>query len=49
MDEDTEVYHSCSAKVNGEIFIFGGNDGDKQKQVQVSDSSSRISKFVLGI
>ena len=33
MDEDTEVYESCSAQLNGELFVFGGVNGDKQKQV----------------
>ena len=35
MDEDTEVYESCSAQLNGELFVFGGYNGDKQKQVRL--------------
>ena len=35
MDEDTEVYYSCSAQLNGELFVFGGNNGDKRKQVLI--------------
>ena len=33
MDDDTEVYESCSAQLNGELFVFGGSNGDKRKQV----------------
>lgn len=33
MDEDTEVFHSCSAMLNGDLFVFGGYDGHKRKQV----------------
>ena len=30
MGTDTEVYDSCSAMLNGETFIFGGNKEKKQ-------------------
>ena len=30
---DTEVYRSCSATLNGEVFVFGGSG--KQKQVNL--------------
>ena len=33
MDEDTEIYKSCSAILNGEYFVFGGTNGDKRRQV----------------
>ena len=26
MDDDTEVYGSCSASLNGELYVLGGND-----------------------
>ena len=30
MDDDTEVYRSCSATLNGELFVFGGYNQKKQ-------------------
>ena len=35
MDDDTEVYYSCSATLNGELFVFGGNT--QKKQVKQKD------------
>ena len=35
MDEDTEVVRSCSALLNGELFVFGGNS--KKRQVGSKD------------
>ena len=32
MGSDTSVYYSCSATLNGEMYIFGG-DGEFSKQV----------------
>ena len=32
MGPDTSAYHSCSATLNGELFVFGGS-GSNQKQV----------------
>ena len=42
MDEDTEVYTSCSAQLNGEVFVFGGSNtnNNKKKQVNLVDSTS---------
>ena len=40
MDEDTEVNQSCSAQLNGELFVFGGYNGDKKKQVILIELSS---------
>ena len=34
MDEDTEIEKSCSAMLNGELYVFGGTHGDKRKQVK---------------
>ena len=31
INDDTEVYYSCSATLNGDVFVLGGNS--KQKQV----------------
>ena len=30
MDDDTEVYRSCSATLNGELYVFGGFTQSKQ-------------------
>ena len=30
MDDNTEVHYSCSATLNGELFVFGGNTQKKQ-------------------
>ena len=35
MDDDTEVNYSCSAILNGELFVFGGKI--HQKQVKHKD------------
>ena len=32
MGPDTSAYHSCSATLNGELFVFGGLGG-QEKQV----------------
>jgi len=36
MDEDTEVYTSCSAQLNGEVFVFGGSNTNYNKKKQVN-------------
>ena len=36
MDEDTEVYRSCSATLHGELFVFGGYASTMKKKKQVS-------------
>ena len=36
MDEDTEVYDSCSAQLNGEVFVFGGYNTSNNKRRQVN-------------
>ena len=33
MGPNTSAYGSCSATLNGEMFVFGGSDGGQQKQV----------------
>ena len=33
MGPNTSSYHSCAAKLNGEMFIFGGNGAGQNKQV----------------
>ena len=36
INEDTEVYHSCSATLNGEVFVFGGSNTSNNRRKQVS-------------
>ena len=36
MGEDTEVYRSCSATLNGELFVFGGDSESNNMRKQVS-------------
>ena len=33
MNEDTQVYSSCSAELNGEMLIFGGSIETKQVKI----------------
>ena len=30
MGPNTDAYYSCSAKLNGEMFVFGGNSQQSQ-------------------
>ena len=41
INDDTEVYRSCSATLNGEVFVFGGGSSsyDRQKQVNLNGLS----------
>ena len=36
MNEDTEVFRSCSATLHGELFVFGGYASTMNKRKQVS-------------
>ena len=40
MDDDTEVYRSCSAALYGELFVFGGYTSAMNKRKQVSNLDS---------
>ena len=33
MGPDTSAYYSCSATLNGELFVFGGSGRSQNKQV----------------
>ena len=35
INDDTEVYKSCSATLNGEVFIFGGQNKSNNARKQV--------------
>ena len=49
LDDDTDVYRSCSATLNGEIFVFGGKRDNKMKQVLYPLSISlRLNGFTSG-
>ena len=36
MNDDTEVRYSCSAILNGEVFVFGGQTTNNNKIKQVN-------------
>ena len=36
INDDTEVFRSCSAKLNGEVFVFGGSSTSNNERKQVS-------------
>ena len=36
INDDTEVYKSCSATLNGEVFVFGGSSSSDNKKNQVN-------------
>ena len=36
MDDDTEVYASCSSLLNGELFVFGGYNTSNNRRKQVN-------------
>ena len=38
MDDDTEVYRSCSATLNGDLFVFGGTSTSNNRKKQVFSS-----------
>ena len=35
MNDDTEVYYSCSSVLNGELFVFGGTTASNNRRKQV--------------
>ena len=35
INDDTEVYCSCSSLLNGELFVFGGSSTSNNRQKQV--------------
>ena len=35
MDDDTEVYQSCSAILNGQLYVLGGSTSSQEKRKQV--------------
>ena len=42
MGEDTEVVRSCSAILNGELFVFGGNSKTRQVSLNCIPGSSNF-------
>ena len=43
INDDTEVFHSCTAKLNGEVFVFGGHtSNNRRKQVNLLTLDSTI-------
>ena len=48
INEDTEVFHSCSSMLNDELFVLGGHSTSNniQKQVVLRCHIKAISKFL---
>ena len=44
MNDNTEVYDSCSATLNGELFVFGGNT--QKKQVKNKDLNCKFNNLL---
>ena len=44
INNDTEVYGSCSATLNGEVFVFGGENTSYNRRKQVSMNQRKVSK-----
>ena len=38
INDDTEVFYSCSAILNGEVFVFGGYNTSNNRRKQVESS-----------
>ena len=36
INDDTEVYSSCSSVLNGEVFVFGGHNSSYNRKKQVN-------------
>ena len=48
MDDDTEVYWSCSSLLNGELFVFGGDStSNRRKQVKLIPRIYPITKTLI--
>ena len=47
MDDDTEVYRSCSATLNGELYVFGGSNTSNNRQKQVLISTINIVNLTI--
>ena len=46
INDDTEVYLSCSATLNGEVFVFGGTSTSNNKRKQVNLNQRLISSLM---
>ena len=42
INDDTEVYGSCSSLLNGELFVFGGANSSNNRRKQVKPESNLI-------
>ena len=52
INDDTQVYQSCSSVLNGELFVFGGSTTSNNKIKQVTFISSiyaAIKRLYLGL
>ena len=42
INDDTQVYESCSSVLNGELFVFGGANSSNNRRKQVKPESNLI-------
>ena len=45
MGLDTSAYRSCSAKLNGELFVFGGDGNSQNKQVILDELETKVQQL----
>ena len=49
MDEDTQVYSSCSAQLNGDVYVFGGASTSNNERRQVDQLFLKLSNHFFNI
>ena len=45
MGLDTSAYRSCSAKLNGELYVVGGDGNSQNKQVILHEIENKVKQF----
>ena len=46
MGPNTSAYFSCSAILNGELFVFGGNGSSQEKQVIFKSENNLVKQII---
>ena len=44
MGPNTSAYYSCSAKLNGEMYVFGGDDGYNKQVMRIQTNDNNLKK-----
>ena len=47
INEDTEVYYSCSSVLNGEVLVFGGYNTSNNRKKQVKLNLRLIQRYLI--